>query len=100
MDEGLLAVTKGVAQEEWVKHMAKKALVLTFFISAPALSWYAAVPLTSMTGAYLGFRYFSSSTDDFRGAHADITAIYNVFAFVGPPHPAFHFVPSQLADTR
>ncbi|PRQ75931.1 hypothetical protein AAT19DRAFT_12953 [Rhodotorula toruloides] len=60
MDEGLLAVTKGVAQEEWVKHMAKKALILTFFISAPALSWYAAVPLTSMT---------------------DITAIYNVFAF-------------------
>ncbi|BGP10500.1 hypothetical protein OF846_004285 [Rhodotorula toruloides] len=60
MNEGLLAVTKGVAQEEWVTHMTKKALILTFFISAPALSWYAAVPLTSMT---------------------DITAIYNVFAF-------------------
>ncbi|GEM12419.1 hypothetical protein Rt10032_c21g6436 [Rhodotorula toruloides] len=56
LEEGLLAVTRSVAQKEWVKHLAKKALILTFFISAPALSWYAAVPLTSMT---------------------DITAIYN-----------------------
>ncbi|GAA5821776.1 hypothetical protein JCM3770_000139 [Rhodotorula araucariae] len=46
--------------EEWVRNLAKKAAILTVFISAPALSWYAAVPLTSMT---------------------DITAIYNVFAF-------------------
>ncbi|TNY20446.1 hypothetical protein DMC30DRAFT_253850, partial [Rhodotorula diobovata] len=46
--------------QDWVHNLAKKAGILTVFISAPALSWYAAVPLTSMT---------------------DITAIYNVFAF-------------------
>ncbi|GJN93501.1 hypothetical protein Rhopal_006558-T1 [Rhodotorula paludigena] len=47
-------------EEDWVARLARKTLILTVFISAPALSWYAAVPLTSMT---------------------DITAIYNVFAF-------------------
>ncbi|BGP42561.1 hypothetical protein JCM10449v2_006573 [Rhodotorula kratochvilovae] len=47
-------------EQDWVQNLAKRALTLTVFISAPALSWYAAVPLTSMT---------------------DITAIYNVFAF-------------------
>ncbi|GAA5892212.1 hypothetical protein JCM6882_003612 [Rhodosporidiobolus microsporus] len=44
----------------WIRELAKRVAVLTVFISAPALSWYGAVPLTNMT---------------------DITAIYNVFAF-------------------
>ncbi|POY76473.1 hypothetical protein BMF94_0674 [Rhodotorula taiwanensis] len=44
----------------WIDYLAKRVLLLTVLISAPALSWYGAVPLTSMT---------------------DITAIYNVFAF-------------------
>ncbi|GAA5972260.1 hypothetical protein JCM8115_006545 [Rhodotorula mucilaginosa] len=44
----------------WIDYLAKRVLLLTLLISAPALSWYGAVPLTSMT---------------------DITAIYNVFAF-------------------
>lgn len=57
-------------EEDWVAHLARKTLILTVFISAPALSWYAAVPLTSMT---------------------DITAIYNVFAFVRcPPRLSNH----------
>jgi hypothetical protein len=41
--------------------LLQKVALLTIFISFPALSWYASVPLTSM---------------------ADLTAIYNVFAFV------------------
>ena len=45
----------------WVRHLLRKVALLTIFISFPALSWYASVPLTSM---------------------ADLTAIYNVFAFV------------------
>ncbi|GAA5973664.1 hypothetical protein JCM21900_005107 [Sporobolomyces salmonicolor] len=44
----------------WVITLARKVALLTLFISFPALSWYAAVPLTSM---------------------ADLTAIYNAFAF-------------------
>ncbi|GAA5837313.1 hypothetical protein JCM11251_004964 [Rhodosporidiobolus azoricus] len=44
----------------WLCELARKVGLLTVFISAPALSWYGAVPLTNMT---------------------DITAIYNVFAF-------------------
>ncbi|GAA6039259.1 hypothetical protein JCM8097_003232 [Rhodosporidiobolus ruineniae] len=44
----------------WVVELAKKGAFLTVAIAVPALSWYGAVPLTSMT---------------------DITAIYNVFAF-------------------
>ncbi|GAA5860960.1 hypothetical protein JCM1840_002019 [Sporobolomyces johnsonii] len=44
----------------WIVTLARKVALLTLFISFPALSWYAAVPLTSM---------------------ADLTAIYNVFAF-------------------
>ncbi|GAA5864364.1 hypothetical protein JCM8547_005797 [Rhodosporidiobolus lusitaniae] len=47
-------------KEGWVRELARKVGILTLFISAPALSWYAAVPFTSMT---------------------DITAIYNSFAF-------------------
>ncbi|GAA5973195.1 hypothetical protein JCM11641_006317 [Rhodosporidiobolus odoratus] len=46
--------------EDWVRELGKKVAVLTVFISAPALSWYGAVPLTAMV---------------------DITAIYNSFAF-------------------
>ncbi|GAA5928446.1 hypothetical protein JCM3775_000613 [Rhodotorula graminis] len=56
----LPAALADIAEQDWVQNLAKKAGILTIFISAPALSWYAAVPLTSMT---------------------DITAIYNVFAF-------------------
>jgi len=48
----------------WVRHLLRKVALLTIFISFPALSWYASVPLTSM---------------------ADLTAIYNVFAFVCCP---------------
>ncbi|GAA5934953.1 MFS transporter [Sporobolomyces koalae] len=44
----------------WVQNLIRKVALLTIFISFPALSWYASVPLTSM---------------------ADLTAIYNVFAF-------------------
>ncbi|GAA5953185.1 hypothetical protein JCM3765_007435 [Sporobolomyces pararoseus] len=44
----------------WVRNLVQKVSLLTIFISFPALSWYASVPLTSM---------------------ADLTAIYNVFAF-------------------
>ncbi|SCV74906.1 BQ2448_7935 [Microbotryum intermedium] len=44
----------------WISRLISTVLLLTFLIAFPALSWYAAVPLTSMT---------------------DITAIYNVFAF-------------------
>ncbi|GAA5903448.1 uncharacterized protein JCM6883_005006 [Sporobolomyces salmoneus] len=44
----------------WVRNLVQKVALLTIFISFPALSWYASVPLTSM---------------------ADLTAIYNVFAF-------------------
>ncbi|KDE06412.1 hypothetical protein MVLG_03318 [Microbotryum lychnidis-dioicae p1A1 Lamole] len=44
----------------WIARLISTVLLLTFLIAFPALSWYAAVPLTSMT---------------------DITAIYNVFAF-------------------
>ncbi|GAA6018938.1 hypothetical protein JCM10207_009207 [Rhodosporidiobolus poonsookiae] len=47
-------------QQGWVRELLKKVAILTVAISAPALSWYGAVPLTNMT---------------------DITAIYNVFAF-------------------
>lgn len=47
-------------REPWIDYLARRVLLLTLLISAPALSWYGAVPLTSMT---------------------DITAIYNVFAF-------------------
>lgn len=34
----------------WIDYLAKRVLLLTLLISAPALSWYGAVPLTSMTG--------------------------------------------------
>ena len=49
----LPAALADVAEQDWVQNLAKKAGILTVFISAPALSWYAAVPLTSMTGASL-----------------------------------------------
>lgn len=51
----LPAALADVAEQDWVQNLAKKAGILTVFISAPALSWYAAVPLTSMTGASLSF---------------------------------------------
>lgn len=47
-------------RKEWKWRLAKRVGSLTLLIALPALTWYAAVPLTSMT---------------------DITAIYNVFAF-------------------
>lgn len=50
-----------VVKAPWVRNLVRKVALLTIFISFPALSWYASVPLTSM---------------------ADLTAIYNVFAFV------------------
>ena len=37
-------------REPWIDYLAKRVLLLTLLISAPALSWYGAVPLTSMTG--------------------------------------------------
>lgn len=49
----LLAIKRTVlvrVREPWVDHLAKRVLLLTVLISAPALSWYGAVPLTSMTG--------------------------------------------------
>ncbi|GAA5832636.1 hypothetical protein JCM3766R1_004274 [Sporobolomyces carnicolor] len=49
-----------VVKAPWVRNLVRKVALLTIFISFPALSWYASVPLTSM---------------------ADLTAIYNVFAF-------------------
>lgn len=76
----------------WIDYLAKRVLLLTVLISAPALSWYGAVPLTSMTGessvsgARTGTgraRYNEADCSTF----ADITAIYNVFAFVSSHHP-------------
>ncbi|GAA6058802.1 hypothetical protein JCM10212_001918 [Sporobolomyces blumeae] len=62
----------------WVQNLLQKAAILTVFISFPALSWYAAVPLTSM---------------------ADLTAIYNVFAFWAYLL-SLKFLPSESSQTR
>ncbi|TKA54011.1 hypothetical protein B0A53_03293 [Rhodotorula sp. CCFEE 5036] len=70
----------------WIDYLAKRVLLLTLLISAPALSWYGAVPLTSMTGKSIS--HFSATlltaaggSSRFRLSETDITAIYNVFAF-------------------
>ncbi|BGP19141.1 hypothetical protein JCM10213v2_007228 [Rhodosporidiobolus nylandii] len=58
--DGLRELVDEAKEEPWVRELAKRVAILTVAIAAPALSWYAAVPLTSMT---------------------DITALYNSFAF-------------------
>ncbi|GAA6010973.1 hypothetical protein JCM11491_005891 [Sporobolomyces phaffii] len=62
----------------WARNFVRKVALLTIFIAAPSLSWYAAVPLTSM---------------------ADLTAIYNVFAFWAYLL-SLKFLPSESAQTR
>jgi hypothetical protein len=81
----------------WIDYLAKRVLLLTLLISAPALSWYGAVPLTSMTGKSIS--HFSATlltaaggSSRFRLSETDITAIYNVFAFVRL------FTPMNMAD--
>ncbi|GAA5887999.1 hypothetical protein JCM5296_001526 [Sporobolomyces johnsonii] len=61
----------------WIVTLARKVALLTLFISFPALSWYAAVPLTSM---------------------ADLTAIYNVFAFWAYLF-SIRFLPTESTST-
>lgn len=79
-------------REPWIDYLARRVLLLTLLISAPALSWYGAVPLTSMTGKYItpsSLCYVGSSQLISLSmiSKTDITAIYNVFAFVRLPTP-------------
>lgn len=37
---------------EWAIRMAKTVLLLSVLIALPALSWYAAMPLTAVTGEW------------------------------------------------
>lgn len=67
----------------WKWRLGRTVACLTLLITMPALSWYAAVPLTSMTGECEGCRADTGLFDSFLPqclpfVLADITAIYNV----------------------
>lgn len=63
---------------EWASRMTTTVLALSCLIALPALSWYAAMPLTAVTGELLTEAALASSLTFV----TDITALYNCFAFV------------------